>query len=303
MNRAITVGLLTLTALTLSPANAQESEPPVLKPTLQTSGLDDDDDLLDPDLDDAPKAKGPKIPAAIETQIGVESGQIQALAETVAAELQELQELMATDRASGKAELERLLAASESLEGRVGDLEGLEDGKKRRPRGTYKTPLSLDRLPRRPARSIGFKGGPDQYRWWQARLIKALGGFSPALRPLVTQRANELKTRGDTLALAIEGKLRPHADRAVRKAIEATRFGRGMDKRLDDLMLRKKKKTFVVEEPSKGVARQQPELDLDAVTGPLVLLPRVRDPLTGRVHVVVDEPLGGPLPPHMKTSK
>ena len=46
MNRAITVGLLTLTALTLSPANAQESEPPVLKPTLQTSGLDDDDDKL-----------------------------------------------------------------------------------------------------------------------------------------------------------------------------------------------------------------------------------------------------------------
>ncbi len=309
MYRAITVGL-TLSALAFSPANAQESEtPPILKPTLQTSGLDEDDDLLNPDLDDGPRRpKGPQIPVEIQTQITTESDEISRRAEAIAAELQELQELLATDRENGKAELARRLAAAESLQTRVGELGVAEKKNKKLPRGTYKTPLSLDRLPRRAYRSVGFKGGPDQYRWWQNRLRQALSGFSPALRPLVVQRANELKSRGDGLSVALEAKLRPHADRAVRAAVEATPFGRGFDKRLDQLLLRKKKKKkkrkqFVVAEPSNKVARGAVVSDLDGTSGPVVLLPRVRDPLTGRMQVIVNDPLGGALPPHMRTSK
>lgn len=301
-----------------APVWAQDGDAPVpeddapIRPTLQSSGLDDDDDLLDPDLDidgPAPAATTSKLvipPHDIKIRIDDESAAIAQSADAAADEMAELARALEQDRDEANAEIQRRTQAARTkmagLETKIGELEdALEKKEKRtraknRKRGTYGTPIEFKSIPRRrdgSYRNVGKtkRPGERQFKWWQRLTLKSTNGLHRRLKGLNVSRANELKARADAIAMGIGQKYREYANYAIDEAVGSSRFAHPVrfDNRLKDLILPGNNTNTSKQPKPTAIA-----VNYERGDEPLVLLPRVRGP-DGRVRVIVDRPLGGPF--------
>lgn len=292
----------------------------------EDSGIDDDD-LLDADLDDEAIAPVPgdeavkKIPVItpsgeLKTRIDREANRLGVRATAIGKEL--FEELAAKLKSSPKntaVEIERRVRSCDERLGALrrqlaqiaakqqdGDVPPPSSGGDAAGYGTPVVPYG--RTPSGGLRLRVSASGQAQFKWWQKLLSQSMGGAAPALQKLVERRMNELKADADSLSLTVDPTYRPYADQAVRKAVETSTLGRGairthIDRRLNDLFTfgkkRKTAKRVKVPAPRRRVQRKDPEQELTRFMGLSIqkfMLPRVKDPNTGRIRVFVNDPLG-----------
>jgi len=300
--------------------------------TLESSGLNDDSDLLDPDLDGgdfaevAPVANEPtgtdkiRLDAAV-TQLG-------AAGDRLGGELVALKNLLlenpklATDEI-GKREVEADLQLG-NLQARVDQLSSVLDSTERydiRRHGGYGKPITMqtERSRVRLGNDTGAKAaarGEPQFVWWQKMALNLAEGLDARLKPLAEKRVNALKADGDALSLGVAVNVRPYVDQVIRDEVGNSQLGQlgKADRRLDDLLIPGRSAT-VAQKPSSadpapgfgdGDASEPRRSGIAAsgllkVNTPLLatrgaiqayLLPRERDPITGRERVVIDLPGG-----------
>ncbi len=281
-------------------------------PAIEESGLEDDDDLLDPDLGAPSKrqvgrSNVPVPPVAEKMRIDDEAFAIGRSADQVADELKDLvRQFRADPRAANLETIRRLKEADNRLASLRTRLDVLEadlekrEGRtraRRRQRGTYGTALDLNRRARN---SQSHRAGEQQFDWWHGLARKALGGLPKGLKLLGEKRVNALKSRADALAMSTERRFRGYANASVREVVESSRLGQPVfDRRLNDLFLGgndQARTPINSASDRRRAARKGPVVNFDT-REPVILLPRVRDPVTGRTRVVVDLPLGGPFTP------
>lgn len=155
------------------------------------------------------------------------------------------------------------------------------------------------------ARTGGAPAGEEDMSWWQKLLLKAFEGVSDGLKKLAENRANELKLRSDTLAMAENPANRPYADAATRASIEASAFGRAgvapvvADPRLNDLILGNSRAPLASGQAGGGTIGSSPRINVPGMSTRsagnqvrVTRLPRVTDPITGEERIVIDMPLG-----------
>lgn len=300
-------------ALIIGPAGlAQAQDPDGSKGPIvglsQSGGTDDIDDLLDPELGEvvdpttSPKADPfGEPPAAVKAAIDARARAIGEQGAQLQAELTELTRLGRQDRSRYEAELGRRIADADgrlnNLQAQVEQLSGNADARARtRVRG-YGDPLSLDGSGRGAGRQDS-----DQYKWWDKTLHTTTDGVDRSLQALVERRANALKAEADAVALGVDPKYRSYADGATRRELERSlgaSTGQAQapsDNRLNDLLLpgRTSNPIPVASGGNTGQAAARfDEANYTRRPGFTVkLLPRVKDPVTGKERVMIDYPLG-----------
>ncbi|MGE0713095.1 MAG: hypothetical protein AB7N76_35250 [Planctomycetota bacterium] len=138
--------------------------------------------------------------------------------------------------------------------------------------------------------------GQEQLKWWQRLLVTLAEGISEGLKTLAEARTNSLKAEADALALSTDARYRPYVDASVRRAVSSSTLGRNAsrtrDSRLDDLDFRKPAAATPVKPTQPAAARYDNTQIPDNASVKVELLPRVRDPITGREKPVVNLTLG-----------
>jgi hypothetical protein len=144
--------------------------------------------------------------------------------------------------------------------------------------------------------------GQQQLKWWQQLLITLAQGIMDTLKDLAEARTNSLKAESDALSLSTDAKYRPYVNASVRRAVGNSSLGRNAarrsDPRLNDLNFRrtptvaKKTNTRRVQPTRRYTTNNSNSATFKPGPVKVELLPRVRDPITGREKPIVNLPLG-----------
>ena len=140
------------------------------------------------------------------------------------------------------------------------------------------------------------EGLEDELKALMKPVRKNTTDLEEGLQELAQKRTNALKAAGDNLTLSTDPKYRDYANESVRRNIRESSFGRNSmtrrkDSRLNDLFpsrkatpIKRADGSFRSKDPLKGASLN--------VSIKSLLLPRVRDPITGRERPVINLPLG-----------
>ena len=284
------------------------------------------DETLATNAGPAPAAQAAQgIPPEVKAEIDRQAAALRADADAMERELyDELPTQLETDPAAADAEIVRRMAEADgrlnNLEAKIDQLsEAMANGSSpasqpgarvNGPRG-YGDPIRVGEAPRagrsplpdhrgRGPRRGQDPRGEEQFAWWQKLVLAMMDGIQGGLEQLAEKRANALKGEADALALGTDPRYRGYADAAVRRELGdsnlALRAGMGGDPRLNDLFLAPSSSPSagpVVAGPSALAPSRIDDPSLFAgPSTPVTLLPRVRDPVTGRERIVIDYPLG-----------